>query len=732
MVRWNPFLRYPRLSCGLLLCLLLPALWNLRDFGIHSDPRSLLETSPDHRLVLDMVGELVPEEEIVVLDMECPDVFSTEGLSALRRVSDALLSLESAVGIKSLTHSWRPVRRGLGLEMVPLVGGQDLDQLERYCLDNPLIRNVMVSPDGRHTSLILTLAPRTGRVLRRQLEAVLAPFEEEGLVFHIASLSLAEEEIHSWITGDLRRILPMVILFLLVTLGLTLRSLGLVLFVLAHQAITLGVIAGSLHWTDHVPGPQTQLLFPLWAGVHLTLWIHLCTACRGITTGETVPGALARIGRSCLYATLTTLAGLLSLGFTEVAAVREIAWLGAYGLVVVFLMTFGPGAALLHLRKRPWKAPRVRRKPPDWIGFLLRRRRIVLVLAGLCIIGMAVGIPRLDVGIHLSRCLPEESPVRQAGEIFDRHYGGFHFFQLDFDSGQSGGINRLPFLEHLETVRLHAETDPRVTGVYSYPQVLALLNQVWEDSLETELPRSPLLIGTFSLLLRTQLDTLPLLRILCDPPLRKTSLYIRTREMSSGESLDLLEGIAAFAARDLPGDATLHTGSGLASILEADRRIVRSQIASIGIALPVVFLLLWFLWRSPSLALLALGVNIVPVGTVMALAALLGIPLHFITVMTVAIAFGIAIDDTVHLITEWNTARRSGLSSREAIDRALRIKGLPIVCTSLVLGGIFALLLFASFAPVTHFAILTALAFAMALASALGLLPILLAGRHPG
>ena len=123
-----------------------------------------------------------------------------------------------------------------------------------------------------------------------------------------------------------------------------------------------------------------------------------------------------------------------------------------------------------------------------------------------------------------------------------------------------------------------------------------------------------------------------------------------------------------------------------------------------------------------------MAVNAVPVGALAALAALLGIPLHFITVITVALAFGIAIDDTVHLITEWSLARRRGLSPRQATAQALRIKTHPIVCTSVILGGVFALAIPSSFPPMSHFAFLTAAAFAMALASSLCLLPLILAG----
>jgi hypothetical protein len=47
-------------------------------------------------------------------------VFS-RGIDAVRRVSEAFVSQPGLLDVKSLTHSVRPVRRGLSLEMVPMV-----------------------------------------------------------------------------------------------------------------------------------------------------------------------------------------------------------------------------------------------------------------------------------------------------------------------------------------------------------------------------------------------------------------------------------------------------------------------------------------------------------------------------------------------------------------------------------------------------------------------------------
>ncbi len=763
MKNWNPFTRFPRASFCALTALMLPLLWELRHLRIRSDADVLLESNPSQKATLDKVVSVFRDQEIVIVDLECPDVFTAEGLSAIGRASDALMAVDGVRDVKSLTHSYKPVRKGFSFEMVPLASIEspaDWARLREYCLSNPLIRNVMVSPDGRHATLTLTFEKsfpdlKSKQALRTNLESALAGLKAEGLVFQAIGLSLVEEEVHSRIMKDLSRFTPAVFLFLTVILSLAFRSLGFVLFLLGNQAATLGLIAGSLQLMGYPFTVFTLLLFPLWAGVHLTLLVHLGTACQRAAQHrpgqEVVPFALRQVGKSCCFAILTTLAGLLSLGLAEISQVREAGWVGAYGVGIVFLMTFGPGVGILAFyfaASMPVKflrncrsvsalsassvSPKVNAAggvSNNWLKGLRRWNWAVWFLTGLAVLGAAVLASRLRTGVQPIEFLPKDSLTRSAGELFNTSYGGFNIFQMRFDSGATNGVNQLPFLEYLDEVQRYAAAKSQVSGAYSYPQVLAMMNQVWEQERPGSfaLPSNPLLLGMFSMVLKSQ--EFPFFKALCDAEYRTANLVVRTPDLPSDEYLAVVKDIIRYAESRLPEGVRLSAERGLHSILEADRQIVSSQMRSAGTALLAVFGLLVVLWRSWRLAVLAVCINALPVGLVIAVAALLDIPLNSITIMTAAIAFGIAVDDTVHFVTQWLEARRSGCDGLEAANRAIGIKARPIVWTSLILGGIFALLSATSFPPVQHFGSLSALAFGLALVSVFVLLPMCLSGR---
>ena len=126
---------------------------------------------------------------------------------------------------------------------------------------------------------------------------------------------------------------------------------------------------------------------------------------------------------------------------------------------------------------------------------------------------------------------------------------------------------------------------------------------------------------------------------------------------------------------------------------------------------------------------MALAVNLLPIGLIIALQGFAGVPLNSVTIMVAAIALGIAVDDTIHFITHWRDEMAGGASASEAVRRAMTVKGRPIVATTAILTGMVGVFWVSSFPPVVHFGLLLAVGLVGALVAALVLLPAWLGRR---
>ena len=298
--------------------------------------------------------------------------------------------------------------------------------------------------------------------------------------------------------------------------------------------------------------------------------------------------------------------------------------------------------------------------------------------------------------------------------------------QIELDSGLTNGINSAAFLQYADRVQRYSESRPGVSAAYSYPQVLAMMNQIWEGERPGtfKLPDNAMMINLFVLALKSR--NYPFLTALADADGRTAYLIVRTRDMPSERYLALVDDIAGYAQKTRPKTVNVSAAQGIHSILEADRRIIRSQFNSVFITLAVIGLVLAWFWRSVWLALLSLLTNTIPVGLVIAAAGYANVPLNSITIMVAAISLGICVDNSIHFITHWREERRRGATAPAAVLTTLRLKGRPIIFTSVILIALFSVFWLSSFPPVVHFGLLSAFAFLTALIAVLLFLPAML------
>jgi len=751
---WNPFFRHPRLALAITGLLVLPLLWHLTRLRVSSETGVLLQGDQRNLASYQQVRRILGDTEVVVLGLESEALFTPAGIDQVRRLSVAFEQQPDVVEVRSLTHSYKPVRRGLSFEMVPLVPDQPspsaLADLKTFCTTHPLVRNIMVSADGRHTLILATFrqraeTPAAQTALRARIDSLLARFQDEGARIQVLAIPFIEQEIRATLRTDLRRFIPAAGVILILVLWITLRSLPLVGFAVACHGLALLLVAGTIAIGGFRLNVFSIMLFPLLTGIHLTLLIHLLTSFQRMRATQPDPDTALReslrvVFKPSAYATATTVVGLLSLTIGGAAPTREFGLLAAVGLTLVHGITFGPAiAALRCLAPRlalprfrggclPWSC-RFASAPGRWTGFIARHRRVILGSALAALALLSLGIGRIRTDVRAVEFLNPRSPTRQAFEALNRVYGGINVVQIEFDSGATNGVNHPAFLRYLEQVHRFAAARTNLSGVYSYPQLLAMMNQIWnhERPGSLVLPENPLLLQVFVFALRSY--DFPFLVTLADPSFQTASLVLRTSDLSADRYVALVRDVVHYAERLRPPGTTVSAARGLHSLLEADRQILRSQTQSAVLTLAVIGLLLAGLWRSAALAGLVVLANTLPVAAVLATAGWADIPLNSITVMVAAIALGIAVDNGIHTVTFWRDQRRAGQSAHGAIERTLEAKGRPILGTEIILIAVFSLFGGSSFPPVVHFGMLAAIAFATALAAVLLVLPALLLTR---
>jgi hypothetical protein len=89
--------------------------------------------------------------------------------------------------------------------------------------------------------------------------------------------------------------------------------------------------------------------------------------------------------------------------------------------------------------------------------------------------------------------------------------------------------------------------------------------------------------------------------------------------------------------------------------------------------------------------------NLFPLLVLLAVMGAAGFPLKPATILVFSIAFGLAVDDTIHVLGGFRDLTRSGVSVDRALPRAVRDTGPAILMTSVVVSVGFAVLMLSRF-----------------------------------
>jgi predicted RND superfamily exporter protein len=157
-------------------------------------------------------------------------------------------------------------------------------------------------------------------------------------------------------------------------------------------------------------------------------------------------------------------------------------------------------------------------------------------------------------------------------------------------------------------------------------------------------------------------------------------------------------------------------------LLESDRRIVRTQIVSMSLALLFTVICLGAITMRLRLGLAVVATSLSPVVFVLGMMGWTGVPLDVSTTMIASVSLGLIVDDTLHFLYRYRQPLR-GRSEAVRMADLIASLGYTLTTTSLVIAGAFLILTISDFLPISRFGLLTAVTVMVALLAVLMLLP---------
>ncbi|MFC1523544.1 RND family transporter [Thermodesulfobacteriota bacterium] len=554
-----------------------------------------------------------------------------------------------------------------------------------------------------------------------------------------------------------------VFLFLLITLAIIFKKIRWVLLpMLCCLAAGLTMIGylGQVDWRVTVISSNfisLMLIFTMSLTIHLIvryreLHAQLPEADHRFLVRETV--RLKTI--PCFYTTLTTIVAFTSLLVSDIRPVMDFGLMMTVGLIVSFLLSFVLfPAGLLLLRKDTPQPVNNPREPFTLIFARITESHggTIVVLSLLLTVISAMGITRLNVENRFIDYFRDNTEIHQGMTLIDRKLGGTTPLDLiiDFKEAPPEQTHSDPegsddeFEEDLLDDFEEALTDtPWFVSTYRMEEIekihdyLLELPEIGEVlSIATAMKIAAKLnngfpLENFEIALLHQKSPEDIRELLIAPYLSEdipqARIAIRTMESKIDmQRKALLAQIRHFLTTEMGfSDDQIHFTNMFVLYNNMLQSLFKSQILTIGMVFLGIMLMFMILFRSFSLACIAIIPNLLPAAMVLGTMGWLGIPLDMMTITIAAITIGIAVDDTIHYMHRFVKEFEKDRNYLTTMYRCHASIGKAMYYTSITIVLGFSILVMSNFIPTIYFGLFTGFAMLVALLAALTLLPQLL------
>lgn len=525
----------------------------------------------------------------------------------------------------------------------------------------------------------------------------------------------------------------------IILLGLLLRSIWGITLSLCVVFMTILASFGFGGWLSieitniTVVLPQIMIAIGVADSVHI-LVSYFQALKQGSSNAEAAEYSLLKNFLPTLITSITTSAGFLTFLSAELKPIVGLGTMAGMGTLMAWLLTYTVLGALLFIipikrRVSPTHQSQISYARAQFVGdFLEKNRTPTIVSFGLLSVVSLFLASQNTINSDPFKYFIEGFPLRVANNFIEENIGGARGLELSIEAGREEGIKDPKFLKKVEEFQNWINTLPSVTRTVSIIDILKMTNRSLngDNSNAYTLPSSLEMVAQelflYQMSLPQGMNINDRITIKNDA-LRMTVLWtIRTSQQTT-------EQIAVIEAKGKSMGLSV-SATGKNRIWQSmNGYVVRAFIFSLGLALLLISGILIIFFRSFSLGLLAMVPNGIPLFIGGGVLYILDKPLDVGVALVTAVCLGIAVDDTIHVLSNYVRLRREGKSDKEAVVDILLKTGPALITTSIILVLSFGVLAFGTFTPTIYFGVMTAIILSVALITDLSfLLAILLSG----
>lgn len=682
----------------------------------------------------------------IALEAETEDIWDSTFLATVDQIFQAFDSIPNVDSVISPTNLQYLRWTGLNVTRRPLIRYKTPKHIERskeLLSQDSLLYSNFFSDDRKYVGGLVLVNPEILDVdarddVSRGIDKVLEGIKYKKVVSGIPYIRTQYIQV---IRGEMAS-------FVILSVALTL----IVMFFLYRSfwgvALPIVVVVLGMVWTlgfMSVTGKPLDMLANLVPTIMFVVGIadtiHLVTRyqqdlANGLPKELAMKSTLKEIGAAILLTSLTTAIGFASLLVSPLGPIKSFGLYAAAGVLFAFVisMILVPTALL-------WVNPDKIRKSKGWVQsniwekyldrlyhFVKRNPWPIVGTTVVILILCAVGISKISFNTYLLDDISKSDPARVSMEFFEDNFYGSRPFEMAIMPKEGHELTDLDLLQDIDNFEQFLRSKQRISPFLSLVTYIKGTNKLTKGGSKKQyrLPDTQDEVEELIGYAYLSDDGGKLLDRLMTPGGTMGRLSARMSDIGSYAFADFHAEMDSFMLAQGSLEKFDYRLTGSPIIVEENVGVLRQGLfQGLGLAFLLVAFLMGLLFKSVRMLVIGVIPNIIPLLITGALMGYLGITLRASTSIVFLIAFGVAVDDTIHFLGRLRIELREGRDLETSIRNTVLGTGKALVLTTIILTAGFSMLLTSDFGGTFSVGLFTSLTLLIALFADLLLLPVL-------
>ena len=715
-------------------------------------PEAMLEFSQeeiDYQDAFNKKFQSNPNVFLIVFSAE-KSLLEQEALKDLRDLTDELDKIEGVSSSYSLARVPDNESAGAGAllrgHLDPIIPDGEItqdtvDKVTNRVQNSELLRGNLISENGRHALIMATLDadhvdPDDFYPVYEKADEIVRAWQQNdnngeyavdfGGLPYIRSITvdtMKREQLLLW---------PIVALLYVIALCILFRSFWQAIMPLACIGCVI-LWAISIMVLNDMPVTMINNTLPLLIlvigvtnGIYVVMRM-LDERRKGKDKSTAITSGVYRVALATLLTTATTSIGFASLLVAKTKILNGFGGITGLAVMLIYVAIIFLMPQACSLIKLDPKKAQSEDGPKDGIlerflghltDFSVKYRKAVIV-AGIAVLFVCLGLStQIRFDSKVNDVFQEDHPITMTNPLIEQELGGMLPVEIDIWTKDEDYFRQA---ENLNTLCDFQEKLSQTDGILSTISICSMIEEGGIRFDEEEIPSQKAISAILLGIRRLQPEQY---NSYITEHGNNVHISMRIPDNGFENSKKTIASIKLLAGEAFAGSPVEYrlTGIGYNSTLGLDH-FMTDLFTSLLTAFLIIFGLLFVAFRSLPSGAVAILPNLIPISMTLSALPLYGYNLNTTSVLVFTISIGLAVDNSIHIITRFRQEYRGERTVAEALKIAMTSSGRAILQSNIMLCSGLAILLLPDFDPIQRVGVLTITTIGAALVVSMILIP---------